>query len=535
MVRLMLVLGLVFSLAACSGSRTDGLSKADEAALEAQLEAAVAARAEAEAEKAKAQAAKAQAEAEKAQAEAAKDAAEAVVLQQLQAAEAARLQAEAARQAAELARQAAELARQAAETAGQEADAARQETGAAQQAQQQAEEKFETAEQRAVQADAGLALLGLEQVENPDEVVSVEPELNAAAAVTGVSGVAFSSGTGSSAGRGWYATRAKGRGVGIDADVVVYSDKSSLPRKKITDKYTPETVYKRDTAYLELMDEPTNEVRIPQTDLATYKTRITGSTFPTGGDFSDLEASIDDPYDDDGDKNNVRVGGKFDGASGYYWCKETGTCRIDHDGTGYDLTGGTWEFRTSKTSTVLNPDTEFMSFGWWRKKDTAFSYGMFRTVHGQGAIVPATSLSGTVKYVGPAIGQYAISLPLGGLSNHGKFEATAELTATFGATDTISGKISGFDVSPGWELTLGEATVTGSTFSEDSVVWTIDDKTPAGQVGAWTGSFQSDDSPPYDSTNGAQPHGVTGTFRAAYGDTTTAIVARLIGAYGAKR
>ena len=548
MVRLMLVLGLVLSLAACGGSRTDGLSMSEEETLEARLEAAEAARAAAEAAKVAAEAdkaaaeaakvaaeaakvaaeadkaaaeaaqaaaeaaqaaaeaaqaaaeadkaiaeadkdvaeadkdvaeaAKAIAEADKDKAEAAKDAAEAakaIAEAAKDAAEAAKAIAEAdkdkaeaaqaraqaevqhqlraavdARQEAADARQEAADARQEAADARGEADTAREEAGAAQQAQQQAEEKSDTAEQRAVQADARLAFVGLALVEDPDPDVSVVPELNAPAAVTGVSDVAFPSGTGSPAGRGWYATTAKGRGTGIDADVVVYSDKTTLPRRKITEKYDPRTVNKRDADDNELPDEPTNEVRILQTDLDTNKTRITGSTFPTGGADTELEASIDDPYDDDGDKNNVRVRGSFDGASGYYWCEATGTtCTIDHDGTGYALTGGTWEFRTSKTSTVLNPDTEFMSFGWWRKQSTAFSYGMFATVHGQGRIAPASSLSGTVKYVGPAIGQYAISLPLGGLSNHGKFEATAELTATFGTPDTISGKISGFDVSPG--------------------------------------------------------------------------------------
>ena len=492
MVRLMLVLGLVLSLAACGGSRTDGLSMSEEETLEARLEAAEAARAAAEAAKVAAEADKAAAEADKVAAEAAKVAAEAdkaaaeadkaaavaakVAAEAAQAAaeadkaiaEAAKVAAEAdktaaeaaqaiaeadkdkaeeakdaaeaakaiaeadkdkaeeakaiaeeakdaakaaqaiaeaevqhqlreavdARQEARDARQEAETERQKAETARAEADTAREEAGAAQQAQQQAEEKSDTAEQRAVQADARLAFVGLVEVTGPDTAVSVVPELNDPAAVTGVSDVAFPSGTGSSAGRGWYATTAKGRGTGIDADVVVYSDKSRLPRKKITDKYSPDTVYKRDATY-NVTDEATNEVSIPQAVLQANKKLITGRTFPTGGDFSDLEASIDDPYDNDGDKNNVRVAGKFDDASGNYWCKATNDiCKIDHDGTGYDLTEGTWEFRTSKTSTVLNPDTEFMSFGWWRKKATAFSYGMFSTVHGQGAITPASSLSG---------------------------------------------------------------------------------------------------------------------------------------------
>ena len=543
MVRLMLVLGLVLSLAACGGSRTDGLGKAQEEALQARVEAA-------ETEQAKAEAQKAAAEADKAVAEAAKVVAEAEADRQRQVAEAARQVAEAARQSAETARLAAEAARLAAEAArGEaedavaEADTARDETAAAQEAQQQAEEKADTAEQKALQADASIALTGLEGVTTP-ATVGVEAKVNAPATVTGVSGVSFSGGTGSSGGRGWHATSAKGRGDGIDADIVVYSDKRTLPRKKITDKYTPQTVYKRDADdnYAEILDEPTNEVRIPQTDLVTYKTRITGSTFPTGGDDSDVVASIDDLYDGDGEKNNAKVAGSFDGANGHYWCTEGSgeTCNIDHDGTGYTFSGGTWEFRTSKAATVLNPDTEFMSFGWWRQKLAAgtFTYGMFSNVHGRSksAVAPATSLSGSVKYVGPAAGQYAISLPLGGLSNHGEFEATAELNATFVPTgpDTISGRIYGFDVNSGWELTLGETTTSAATFTGDSVIWTIDDGTAAGQEGTWTGSFQSDDLD-YDAATGPQPHGVTGTFKAAYGNTDAALFARMIGAYGAKR
>ena len=77
MVRLMLVLGLVLSLAACGGSRTDGLSQAEEEALEARLEAAEAERAAAEADKVAAEADKVAAEADKVAAEADKVAAEA--------------------------------------------------------------------------------------------------------------------------------------------------------------------------------------------------------------------------------------------------------------------------------------------------------------------------------------------------------------------------------------------------------------------------------------------------------------------------
>ena len=119
MVRLMLVLGLVLSLAACGGSRTDGLSKADEEALEARLEAAEAERAVAEADKVAAEADKAAAEADKVAAEADKAAAEADKV----AAEADKAAAEAAQAAAEADKAIAEADKVAAEAAQAAAEA----------------------------------------------------------------------------------------------------------------------------------------------------------------------------------------------------------------------------------------------------------------------------------------------------------------------------------------------------------------------------------------------------------------------------
>ena len=85
----------------------------------------------------------------------------------------------------------------------------------------------------------------------------------------------------------------------------------------------------------------------------------------------------------------------------------------------------------------------------------AFNYGMFSETTGPTVGNDFTTLVGSAIYEGPAIGQYAI--PLGTQSNHGEFKATARFTANF-ETDMLSGSVSGFDVSPGWSLTLKEPT-----------------------------------------------------------------------------
>ena len=155
MVRLMLVLGLVLSLAACGGSRTDGLSKADEDALEARLEAAEAERAAAEADKVAAEADKAAAEADKVAAEADKAAAEAdkvAAEADKAAAEAAQAAAEAAQAAAEADKTIAEAAQAAAEAAQAAAEAAQAAAEAAQAA-AEADKAIAEAAQAAAEAD----------------------------------------------------------------------------------------------------------------------------------------------------------------------------------------------------------------------------------------------------------------------------------------------------------------------------------------------------------------------------------------------
>ena len=145
MARLMLVLGLVLSLAACGGSGTDGLSTAEEEDLQAQVTAAVAARDAAEAAKRMAEAAKDAAEADKRIAEADKDAAEAAK----DAAEAAKDVAEAAKDAAEAAKRIAEADKVAAEADKRIAEAAKDAAEADKRIAEAAKDAAETAKDAA--------------------------------------------------------------------------------------------------------------------------------------------------------------------------------------------------------------------------------------------------------------------------------------------------------------------------------------------------------------------------------------------------
>ena len=134
------------------------------------------------------------------------------------------------------------------------------------------------------------------------------------------------------------------------------------------------------------------------------------------------------------------------------------------------------------------------------------------------------TLQGSATYEGPAIGQYAIYQPLGDQSNHGEFKATARFTANFDR-DRLSGSVSGFNVSPGWSLTLKETSMSNGMVTAGDVSWTIDGNIQDG--GNWNGAFHSEIDPYVDDI----PDGLTGTFDAAYGPTANP-VGRLVGAFG---
>ena len=173
-------------------------------------------------------------------------------------------------------------------------------------------------------------------------------------------------------------------------------------------------------------------------------------------------------------------------------------------------------------------DINFMYFGWWRQETTEgeftgrFDYQMLSNTSNEATASDFATLAGSAIYEGPAIGQYAI--PLAAQLNHGKFTATARFTADFD-TDILSGSVTGFDVAPGWSLTLHETEMANGNVTMGDVSWTIDGNTRDG--GEWDGDFHSEIRP----YAGHFPDGLTGTFDAEHGPADNP-VARLQGAFG---
>lgn len=478
-----LAVAALVGLSACGGG-SDGLSKADEEALQAELAAA-------EEAKRQAEEAQRQAELEQARAEAA--------------AEEARRQ----RQAEEQARQEAEQQRRAEEEARQAAEAE----------QKRLEEEAEAARQKAIQIEASVALAGLSgtALGAPS---SVTPRYRAPATVT-ATGVSFPPGRGSASGD-WYITSLSNNGAVHDDLMTIYSDVRAPTLEDIQTQYASVI-----TALTRQDGTPTGQISIA-ISAQDHKEEVRSSAWGRSTGTRDYPVTHDTNADDT--KDQARFTGSFDGASGTFYCDGTGAsgvCTVQYTGVNYILGGsGTWTFRTSSNAKVRVDDSSFMHFGWWRRKvdaTGAFSYVAFSDVGTEVSGAGFTALEGSAIYSGPAIGQYAIYQTLGTQSDHGSFTATARLTANFD-TDRLSGTVTGFSNNPGWSLSLNETAMTAGTVTDGNVSWTIDGNPQDG--GTWTGEFHSEVTPYVDT----QPDGIAGTFTAQYGT-----VGRITGAYGAHK
>ena len=222
--------------------------------------------------------------------------------------------------------------------------------------------------------------------------------------------------------------------------------------------------------------------------------RVTGDTFAHSGTQNHALNS---------DTGIFTTRGYYDGAPGQYRC--TGTCSSTNDGTGSpSAMTGTWHFKPDAGAMVSQPDTEYLHYGWWVRKDSdgdPVAAGAF-----VGVIEPnvgdldtggdLTALTGSATYVGNAAGKWAMDNPLTGTGNAGHFTADAELEAKFSGDDAgVTGMIDNFRLNdgtddPGWsvELARGALGSSGGTITaptEDPTVWSINgNEAPASEPGA---------------------------------------------------
>ena len=237
--------------------------------------------------------------------------------------------------------------------------------------------------------------------------------------------------------------------------------------------------------------------------------------------------------------------GTLGGASGTFRCAgrgddaATATCIVDYrGGTSFNFSGtGTWEFfprRATEGVDVL--DEIYMYFGWWSRQNVEDGSWSFRAFHGSSEVggqnsrdEDVTDVNGKATYIGPAVGYYAIYLPLGTQSGHGEFNATATLTADFDTaaeSETLEGRIDQFEGHSDWFLTLKQETVVrgATSVTTDGVVWSINNIPHEG--GEWEAAFYSNLE--NDKRENVIPSGIAGTFKAEY-----STVGKLIGAFGA--
>ena len=239
----------------------------------------------------------------------------------------------------------------------------------------------------------------------------------------------------------------------------------------------------------------------------------------------------------------AKVSGTFDGASGTYSCATSANdCTSQAgDGGGIKL-AGMWTFTANAGATVMVPDANYSYFGWWLEKDlgVAGDPDVFK-VHafedGMGTaktVVPVSNtLSGTAKYMGPAVGKYAMVHDDGDGPSHtgGHFTAMADLTADFGdrdeamrkVTGSIKDFVGGSDTMDTWEVKLE----TNDTGAAGMAVWHIGDN-----KGTKNGTFM-----PVFREAGADldPQTLTGTWTVGFNPEAATVTGHMIGAFGATK
>ena len=285
-------------------------------------------------------------------------------------------------------------------------------------------------------------------------------------------------------------------------------------------------------------------------------------TLADRGEFTTTERDDPDFPDDDEYTGRYRdpdvdpqryeyeVSGNLGGAGGTYRCgsDDLVSCTVRNTGSHF-VFSGPWTFRPSSgTAKVIVPDAEYMWFGVWARQTVRLG-GLtpnqptetwaFEANHGgngatgndSNVVTDLGAATGSATYQGPAAGRYAVYEPDTGDSGIGSFTASATLRADFDA-DTVSGTITGFSNDPGWSLALKRKDIDGGTVEAAEVTWTIDGLPD--DNGSWEARFYNN-LPTTGGTVDYQPHGIAGTFEAAYDPSGVGARAALIGGFGAHR
>jgi len=181
--------------------------------------------------------------------------------------------------------------------------------------------------------------------------------------------------------------------------------------------------------------------------------------------------------------DRVTVSGNLGGASGTFTCTSGcsgGIADTPIDTTGYISNGKpsfdsdeVWDFTPASRRADYNrpQDETYLYFGLWAQHPESengdYRANAFRWIAGGGELssLPST-LKGTARFEGDAVGQYAIGEVGDRKAKEGIFTATATLNADFGdgttAGGNISGRITGFQEN-GSPLTAWETLHLGGT------------------------------------------------------------------------
>ena len=251
------------------------------------------------------------------------------------------------------------------------------------------------------------------------------------------------------------------------------------------------------------------------------------------------------------------IGGTYDGYSGTFKCDAS--CDIEAAADGALTFHGTWTFAAGLTakrsSKRAEQDSEFLYFGIWAYEPTdpavthEFKWAAGGDSNeGDAGIGNFGDLTGEATFTGGAIGKYALAKATGRgarAARTGTFTATANFTAVFGSSPTLSGRITNFkeggtSLGEDWNIFLGEdsssaadLTATGVALQGTGAHGAIDGDTASG---AWMATLHGSDNHEFtDRTKYpaskypvADVAGVAGWFRANAG--TNAAIA---GAFGA--